>query len=295
MKLFITIFTPTFNRANLLYRLYQSLCNQTFKDFEWIIVNDGSKDNTDDVVQSFLDEGKIKIKYIKQENGGKHRAINRGVREAKGDFFFIVDADDYLISTALKIVSFYAGQIKDDTSFAGICGMKCYPDMHRIGGDTLFKTIDCTAIDFRNKYRMKGDVAEILKTSILKQYPFPEIKDEKFCPEALVWNTISFNDLKLRYFNENIYIAEYIPNGLTSRIDLIRINSPKSALLTYDITLKNKNKLIFKKWFRFSVNFWRFYFHCTKEKRQGTELHSRLLMPLGFIYYLIDKRKYYDK
>ena len=291
----ITIFTPTYNRADLLGRLYQSLCVQSYQDFEWVIVNDGSKDNTDDVVQSFIDEGKIKIKYIKQENGGKHRAINRGVREAKGDFFFIVDADDFLINTAIERVAYYTDQIKNDTSFAGVCGMKCYPDMHRIGGDKLFKTIDCTAIDFRNKHNMKGDVAEILKTSIFKQYPFPEIKDEKFCPEALVWNTISFNGLKLRYFNENIYVAEYIPNGLTSRIDLIRINSPKSALLTYDITLKNKNKLIFKKWFRFSVNFWRFYFHCTKEKRHGIELHSRLLMPLGFIYYLKDKRKYYDK
>lgn len=289
-KIIFTIFTPSYNREQLLKRLYQSLLQQTCQNFEWVIVNDGSSDKTDEVVQSFIADNRININYIKQENGGKHRAINRGLNVAKGEFFFIVDADDYLIETAIEKVALYALQIKEDKTFAGVCGMKCYPNMHRIGGDENFELLDCTPIEFRNRYRMKGDVAEILKTSVFKKYPFPEIDGEKFCPEALVWNSLSYNGLKLRYFNENIYVAEYIPNGLTSTIDIIRIKSPKSALLTYETTLKNK--LIFKKWLRFSVNFWRFYFHCTKEKRKGVELRNKLLLPFGYLYYIIDKRKY---
>ena len=100
----ITVLTPTYNRAKLLDRLYQSLCQQTYQDFEWIVVNDGSKDDTDEVVQSFIAEKKINILYIKQENGGKHRAINRGVKEAKGKLFFTIDSDDCLTKDAVEKV-----------------------------------------------------------------------------------------------------------------------------------------------------------------------------------------------
>ena len=100
----ITVLTPTYNRAKLLERLYQSLCQQTYQDFEWIVVNDGSKDHTNEVVQSFVAEKKINIIYIKQENGGKHRAVNSGVKVAKGELIFIADSDDWLPFNAIEIV-----------------------------------------------------------------------------------------------------------------------------------------------------------------------------------------------
>lgn len=84
----VTVFTPTYNRADLLPRLYKSLCGQVYTDFEWVIVDDGSKDKTEDVVKSFIEEECLNIHYIKQTNGGKHRAINRGLKAAKGELFF---------------------------------------------------------------------------------------------------------------------------------------------------------------------------------------------------------------
>ena len=119
----ITVLTPTYNRAKLLERLYQSLCQQTYQDFEWIVVNDGSKDNTDEVVQSFVAEKKINILYIKQENGGKHRAVNRGVKEAKGELLFIADSDDWLLPNSLETVAEMYQDIANDHSFAGVCGL----------------------------------------------------------------------------------------------------------------------------------------------------------------------------
>ena len=92
----ITVFTPTYNRAYSLPRLYESLQKQTFKDFEWLIVDDGSTDNTVDMVTGWSKEGKLTIRYIQMTNGGKHRAINKGVALAKGKLFFIVDSDDWL-------------------------------------------------------------------------------------------------------------------------------------------------------------------------------------------------------
>jgi glycosyltransferase involved in cell wall biosynthesis len=83
----ITVFTPTYNRAHLLHDIYDSLVKQTFTDFEWVVVDDGSKDDTPAVMQRFIDEGKINIRFFRQQNGGKHSAVNHGVKEAKGELF----------------------------------------------------------------------------------------------------------------------------------------------------------------------------------------------------------------
>ncbi|MCS2864766.1 glycosyltransferase family 2 protein [Bacteroides thetaiotaomicron] len=103
----VTVFTPTYNRAYILNDLYQSLCRQTCRKFEWLIVDDGSTDNTEGLVASWLDEGKMSLRYIKQPNGGKHRAINKGIQEANGDLFFIVDSDDYLAKNAIERILFF--------------------------------------------------------------------------------------------------------------------------------------------------------------------------------------------
>ncbi len=108
----ITIFTPTYNRAYSLPRLYESLKKQTYNNFEWVLVNDGSTDNTDEIVKPWLNDNVITINYIKQENGGKHRAINKGVEVAKGDYFFIVDSDDFLPEKSLELVQQHIEEIK---------------------------------------------------------------------------------------------------------------------------------------------------------------------------------------
>ena len=93
MKDLVTVFTPVYNRKNLIGNLYQSLLSQTYKNFEWIIVDDGSTDDIDEIIKSYQNEDRILIRFIKQENGGKHRAINNGVLHAKGELFYIVDSD----------------------------------------------------------------------------------------------------------------------------------------------------------------------------------------------------------
>ena len=111
---YITIFTPSYNRAYRLLALYESLCNQTCFDFEWLIVDDGSNDNTEELVQTWLNESKFNIRYIKQCNGGKHRAVNHGVREAKGELFYIVDSDDILPKDAIECIMQQYLTIKDN-------------------------------------------------------------------------------------------------------------------------------------------------------------------------------------
>ena len=97
MKKRMTVFTPTYNRAYILPKLYDSLCQQTVKSFEWLIVDDGSVDNTQELVEKWIEEKKIEIRYFKQANGGKQRAHNLGVEKSKEEIFVCVDSDDYVL------------------------------------------------------------------------------------------------------------------------------------------------------------------------------------------------------
>lgn len=285
----ITVFTPTYNRAYIIGQLYASLCEQTSGDFEWLVVDDGSTDDTENTIRSFIDEGKIAIRYIRQTNGGKHSAINRGAAEARGVLFFIVDSDDVLSPDAIEKLSMYYRQIEDDANFAGISGVRINKSGERIGGAFPSAAIDCTALEIRLKYGIKGDLAEAYKTDVLKRYPFPTFDGERFCPEALVWNRIAADRLKLRYTSEPIYVCEYIADGLTAKITRIRMESPKASLLYYaelygyDIPFLSKVKA--------AVNYWRFA-PCEKgslsDKIKRIGLSTLPIIPVGYMFHLKD-------
>lgn len=287
----ITVFTPTYNRAYIIHKLYQSLCLQSNLNFEWLIVDDGSTDNTENLINSFVAEDKILIRYIKQNNGGKHRAINKGVQLAKGELFFIVDSDDQLPPTSIEQIIKYYSQVKSDLSFAGVCGLKYYFSGERVGGSFPYQILDCNSVEFRYKYHVKGDVAEVFKTEILKMYPFPTFDNEKFCFESLVWNRIALK-YKLRYFNEAIYLCEYLVDGLSKRSVQLRMRSPKAAMVGYSELFKMDVPMKIK--IKSAINFWRFSF-CAKEnfyykiKRIG--FVSLFLYPLGLLFHLKDLRK----
>lgn len=279
----ITVFTPTYNRANTLSRLYNSLIQQTFKDFEWLIVDDGSTDNTRGKINTFIDEHKISINYRYQKNGGKHRAINNGVRIANGNIFFIVDSDDYLKSDALKIINSRFKEIQGQPRFAGVCGLRVDPNNQKIGGG-YFDTLDCSPLDFRYKYRIKGDMAEAFYTDVLRKYPFPEFDSETFCTEAIVWNRISQKYI-LRYFYEKIYVCEYRQDGLSASSYEHQLLSPMATnlyykeLFSYPIPITDK--------IRHGLIYWRCMYKSHKVSHMPLWLY--LLYPAGICYVVLVK------
>ena len=202
-----SIIVAAYNVAEYLEECVESLVNQNFpnSEYEVLIVDDGSKDNTKDVVSSFVKEGKINIHYVQQENGGKHRAINNGVGLATGELFFILDSDDILPNNALELVVKTYQPIKHEMSFAGVSGIDGNFDGRIIGSGLPDDSIDCNSVDIRYKFHVIGDMKEVFRTSVMKEFPFPDIEGEKFCPEALVWNRIA-KKYKLRYFNKEIYL-----------------------------------------------------------------------------------------
>lgn len=282
----LTIFTPTYNRAGLLPRLFQSLEAQTCLDFEWIVVDDGSTDDTQEVVNRLADCcPPFDISYLSQPNGGKHRAINLGVKHARGELFFIVDSDDRLPASAVgDIIETYSG-VRDDRSFAGICGMDAFFDGRIVGTGLPEEVIDSTSVDIRYKYHVEGDLKEVFRTSVLREFPFPEIDGEKFCPEALVWNRIA-SRYRLRYINKVIYQVEYQPEGLTSRIVTIRMRSPKASMMCYAemarLTIPYVDRL------KAAVNYWRFRFCAKGDNNPSIDYKWYFVIPLGYLMHLND-------
>lgn len=253
----ITILTPTYNRKDLLSRVFESLCNQSCFDFEWLIVDDGSTDGTEQLVETkFKKPSSIfDIRYFKKENGGKHTAVNVGVKNAKGDYIVILDSDDELTSDAIEIISKYSVDIKKQEILGGMAFLmkhkngklinKYNKDIFASHNNYTIKYIDTSTIDIRYKYHVTGDICEVFKTNILRKFPFPEIKGEKFCPEVLVWNRIG-QKYKLRYFEKVIYKRDYLNGGLTSKMVLIRRQSPTMACMCYKEMMHLQIPVIYK-------------------------------------------------
>ncbi|MFK2250506.1 hypothetical protein ACIXLV_22860 [Bacteroides fragilis] len=119
-----------------------------------------------------------------------------------------------------------------DTTFCGLSYLRAYHDGKAIGGEVNYSTLDCNLLDYKLRYKIKGDKAEIYKTEILKEYPFPQYTGERFCPEALVFNRIALK-YKLRHINAKIYYCEYLPDGLTAKIVKVRMDCVQASLAYY--------------------------------------------------------------
>lgn len=236
MRRQLTIVTPTYNRKQLLRRLYESLVAQTRTDFIWFVIDDGSTDGTEEEVGRFISESKIEILYQKQENGGKHRALNRAIAQIETELTFIVDSDDYLPKDAVEIILSYHQKykpfIKNDCPYGKLCGysfLRCYED-GSVNTAYFKKDEEIAAFrDVRINGGIGGDKAEVFYTEILKQYPFPEYVGEKFLPEDLVWMQMS-GPYRMVHVNRCVYISEYLDGGLTKSGRAMKIHSPRGMM-----------------------------------------------------------------
>ena len=238
----ITVFTPTYNRAHTLERLYQSLLKQDCYDFEWLVINDGSTDDTDTLFQEWLkQETPFPIHYYEVENGGKQRAINQAIQSAKGKYFFIVDSDDALLPYAISFLINSFVSLPNDDSFIGVSGIRGDKE-----GKPLFRIpnidnskgfVDANNIE-RSSYGLQADMAEAFYTDKLKRYTFPVWLGEKFTPEAVVWDQMALDGYKLRWFNEIIYLCEYQEDGLTKSSWKLLKQNPMGYAMLFNTQLK---------------------------------------------------------
>ena len=217
----VTVFTPTYNRMHTIGRLYKSLRAQTCRDFEWLVVDDGSTDGTGDLFRQWKQEKTLfPIVYISTPNGGKHRAVNTGVKAARGELFFIVDSDDRLTEDAIEKLLRWEKTLDGEKTgpFAGVAGLKGSDRRTMFGGTFSGEYRDASSLD-RPRHHILGDKAEALYTDVLRRFPFPEFDGEKFLTESVVWNRIAHAGYQIRWFNDIIYLCQYRPDGMTRNID----------------------------------------------------------------------------
>ncbi len=231
----ITVFTSTFNRAYIIENLYQSLKRQTFHDFEWLVIDDGSEDNTNELFKKWMkEENEFIIRYYKKENGGKCRAINYALDLAQGELFFIVDSDDYLTDDAIEKILNWVGILPMENSFCGVAGNLgtselCTPN-------TLFSSEYYDGTLFERYTKIDGERAIIFYTDIHKKYRYPEYVNEKFMTEAVVYNRMAHDGYKMRFYNDIICVYEYQEDGLTMSSNSLFIDNPRG----YGLWLKEK-------------------------------------------------------
>ena len=284
----ITLFTPTYNRAYILETLYRSVQRQTFRDFEWLIVDDGSTDGTEALVESWMAEGNdFPIRYYKQKNGGKCRAINYGLDLAEGELFFIMDSDDYLTDNALERVVYWESTIADKPMFMGVVGNRGTSETESPNRPLGAPYRDCNVFVRYPEYTkdvVDGEHAGVWYTELHRQYRYPEFEGENFLTPCVAWNRMANDGYRVRIFDEIIWVCKYLDDGLTRQGNMRFIKNPrgdglcmreKAEFLHYP--LKKKMKM----WYSFYCE----HSFCDEEyrltKRQCAEYVGA---PVWFMY-----------
>lgn len=227
--MFLTIITPVYNRAYTIEKLYNSLLKQECRDFVWLVIDDGSTDNIEEVINTYIREGTINIKYIKKENGGKHTAVNKALEYVNSDLTIIVDSDDYLTSNSIETIKTYYQKYKNNNkigfySFLRINGQNkilCKAKKNEFIGNYL---------KVRIKQNVKGDMAEVFVSSVLKKYRFAVFENEKFISEDTLWIELA-KKYDTLFVNKPIYVCDYLIDGITLNDKKTKFKSPLGSML----------------------------------------------------------------
>ena len=222
----ITLLTPTYNREKTLTIAYKSLLEQTIKDFEWVIIDDGSKDNTKSLIDKFISEKKISIRYYYKKNGGKHTALNLGTKKAKGDLILILDSDDYLSKDAIELINEYW---KKYSANPKICGMTFLRKLKNpFYKEKMFDECVSNMIDFKYNDGILADMCEVMRKEVLLKYPYPTFENERFLSEVIVTGEIA-KKYDTAYIPIEIYHTEYLEDGLSKNWFNLVVNNPNGA------------------------------------------------------------------
>lgn len=306
--MYFTICIPSFNRADKIERTLNSLKEQTFKDFELLVVDDGSTDNTKEIVERCIDSIKCdNAKYIYKSNEGKHSAINVGIDNAQGKFFIILDSDDALVFNGLEILYKLCLKIENDELYSGVLARCMNIETKELIGKKIPDNIDSLSyIDMHFHVGMKnydlGDCCECNKTKIMKKYRFPLDSNMKFVPEAWLFDQIGLYHLLL-CTNQIVEVKEYLPNGITND-SRFKEKNIIGFLYHYvsriEVILPNINASIFIE----IVSWWR-YWETVKldNQKMGPRVKkitflgmlTRFLCPIINIVFKIKYRNIYNK
>lgn len=232
----ISVITPTFNRSHLLPQLYKSLTKQTIKDqLIWIVVDDGSEDDTEGLIHSYMTENLIKIKYLRQKNAGKHTAVNSAFKTIDTAYFMVIDSDDFLRETAMEKCLQLINEINNNEKIVGFTFI-LVRDLRNINLDEFgnFRSLNHSEYEMK----IKGEMIFCYRIRIAHEFPYPEFKDEKFIQESIVHHRIG-EKFKVLYTDNILAFGEFQSDGLTANFYQLLKRNPHGSMLTMSEKLKS--------------------------------------------------------
>lgn len=283
-----SICVPTYNRKHTLMRLIDSIEKQTYRNFELIIIDDGSTDGTEAYIRKEIEVREFIIKYAWQPNGGRHRALNRMHELTEGELIIVFDSDDILLPNALARMAYHWGSIEAEEKhrFAGVEGLCVDEKSNRVIGTCYPKEVfDSDHVTNYYILGLTGDRTRAIRSRILEEIRFPEVPGEKYIPPAYVWNRIALR-YKYRYFNEKLAIKGYQPGGVTDKSATFRVRNPIGARMVYldfITTISSEFKVKKRFYYRNYINYIRFSIHCkTKISNQLEDAPSIIVFFFSF-------------
>jgi glycosyltransferase involved in cell wall biosynthesis len=297
-----TVFTPVYNRICTLHRVYESLSAQTYRDFEWLVVDDGSSEDVYKLIDTWERQARFPLRYIYQPNQGKHVAFNRGVREARGELFLCLDSDDGCVPKALERLKYHWDRIplSQRHRFSAVTAL-CMDELGELNGSRFPQDItDSDSLEIRYRHKVTGEKWGFHRTDVLRRFPYPETPTKHYVTEGIVWRAIA-RQFKTRYVNEVLRIFYCHDADQTKRLTNARMHAESTRRYLREMLVHDLN------WFRFApldfirdaARYGRFAFNCgIGPLAQAVELRyfgARLLwfitLPIAYLYHIRDRTR----
>lgn len=225
MNKMLTVFTPAYNRAYTLHKCYESLNKQTNKNFKWMIIDDGSTDNTADLVAKWKEESDFEIIYIYKQNGGMHTAHNTAYENIDTELNVCIDSDDYLTDDAVEIIISEWEKVRNE-KLAGLGALNIFESGEIIGSKFPENIKSSKYFDIYNKYGVVGDKKFIYRTELIKKFPYPEFEGEKYVGLDYKYKKLD-KDYDLALINKVVCVVEYMEDGSSRNMLRQYRNNPR--------------------------------------------------------------------
>lgn len=279
----LTIITTTYNRGHCIHQVYESLKRQECKDFCWLVVDDGSTDNTKEIIDKFIQENIIEIEYIYQDNKGMTGARNTGYEACKTELNTIIDSDDWLTDGAVKlIIDFWNSNKRSD--LAGVLALDVNPEGKIIGDPFPENLKECKVKDLRLKYHLSGDKKLIYRSELTKKFKYPEFPGEKFFPASYKFYQIDRN-YNMLVLNQGLCVVDYNDDSM-SFDKIAQYKSCPNGFAMYRnfcMTLTNHPLFVIKN-ILFYISDSKFAGHKNIIKKSNRSFLTFLLYPLGILF-----------
>ncbi len=241
-----TVFTPTFNRRHTLHRAYHSLAVQTCRDFEWLIVDDGSDDGTEELVKAWQKEGRVPLRYIRRPHRGAHHAHQTCLEEARGELIIKLDSDDGCIAQALDSLRhhWHAIPAAERHRYAGVTSLCCDENGQLVGHVFPRSPLDCSAAELEYRHRVRGEKWGCVRADVLRRFPYPSDVPGNFIPESYIWSQVSRHYLT-RHVNEVLRIYWTDAPSLVHGRPNPRRNAAGHRLM-FQMVLNNETRWFFR-------------------------------------------------